>query len=107
MGRHSSTITEETTTILKRKRSKSIYYNTMFRLALILFAAMCLSDACVEHDIGYKFNGKKNLIEKVTASTADDCQRACQAEEKCQYCIGMVLNSKIRMERVFSKVQKE
>jgi len=57
----------------------------MFRLALILFAAMCLSDACVEHDIGYKFNGRKNLVGKVTASSADDCQRACQAEEKCQY----------------------
>merc|ERR1712018_94104 len=84
MGRQSSKVTEETTTILKRKRSKSIYYNTMFRLTLVLFAAMRISDACLEYGFTY---GKSNklVVGKVETSSADECQRACQDEELCEY----------------------
>jgi len=56
----------------------------MFRLALVFFAAICLSDACIEYDAvrGPKHRGS---LEKLTVSSADDCQRACQANELCQY----------------------
>jgi len=85
MGRQSSKVTEETSTILKRKGSKTIYYNTMFRLTLVLFAAMRISDACLEYGFTYGKGDGSLVVGKVETSSADECQRACQDEELCEY----------------------
>ena len=57
----------------------------MLRLALVLFAAIHLSDACLEYDTGFGPADGSLMVGKVTANSSDDCQRACQAEELCEY----------------------
>ena len=57
----------------------------MFRLTLVLFAAMRLSDACLEYGVAYGKGDGSLVVGKVEVSSADECQRACQDEELCEY----------------------